>query len=171
MQFKTMTALVAMAMLSACNSGTADKAAADGGDAGAPAATAATTAAATPITLQPLTEADNQQFTLGCTCGLDNEQGYFLQTGVNQDPEGGDNITTRVAMRINDALVTCVIDKEQSAGISGGEAAFQCGDYQVALTRKGPKTDDADDAGQPATLTVTRGEQSATVEGNVDCAC
>lgn len=167
MNFKTMTALVAMAMLTACNSGAADKGAADGGDAAAPAATAA----ATPISLQPLTDADNQPFTLGCTCGLDNEQGYFLQTGVNQDPEGGDNITTRVAMRINDALVTCVIDKEQSAKISEGEAAFQCGDYQVALTRKGPKTDDADDAGQPATLTVTRGEQSATVEGNVDCAC
>ena len=167
MKFKTLTAVAAMATLAACNSGAGDKGATDTAATDAPAAPAA---AATAITLLPLTEADNQPFTLGVTCGLSNDQGNFLQTRIIEDPEGGDNITTQVALRTNEGLTSCVLDKAAGTGISDAQATFQCGGVQVALAQKGPKTDDADDSGQPATLTVTRGAQTATVDGAVDCA-
>ena len=167
MKFKTLTAVAAMATLAACNSGAGDKGATDTAATDAPAAPAAP---ATPITLLPLTEADNQPFTLGVTCGLSNDQGNFLQTRIIEAPEGGDNITTQAALRTNEGLTSCVLDKAAGTGISDAQATFQCGGVQVALAQKGPKTDDADDSGQPATLTVTRGAQTATVDGAVDCA-
>lgn len=172
MKFNTLTALVAMAMLSACNNGATDKGATDTAAADAPAAPAAPTppAAASAIAVQAMTEADREPYGLGFSCSLDNADGTFLQTGVLVDPEGGSNNRTRAALRVNDALVSCTADENTGSQLARGEGALQCGDYAVSLTPKGPETDDADDAGRPVTMTVERGNARATVDGNVDCA-
>lgn len=171
MKFKTMTAVAAMTMLSACNNGAADKGATDVAASDAPAAAASgAPAPASAIAVQAMTEADRQPFGLGFSCSLDNDSGTFLQTGILPDPEGGTNNLTRAALRVNGELVSCTADQETGSQLARGEGAFQCGNYAVSLMPKGPESTDADDAGRPVTMTVERGTDRTTVDGNVDCA-
>lgn len=168
MRFKTLTATIALATLAACNNGAADTAATDSPSAAeAPAAPAAS---ATAITVQAMTDADREPFALGFSCSLDNASGTFLQTGISPDPDGGTNDLTRAALRVNNELVSCTADKDTGSQLARGEGAFQCGNYAVSLMPKGPESTDADDAGRPVTMTVERGTDRATVDGNVDCA-
>jgi len=168
MRFKTLTAMVMVATLAACNNGAADTAATD-----APAAPAAPTApdapaAASAITVQAMTDADREPFGLGLSCSLDNANGTFLQTAISPDPEGGADNIARAALRVNNELVSCTADQDTGSQLARGEGAFQCGNYAVSLMPKGPEADD--DSGRPVTMTVERGADRATVDGNVDCA-
>lgn len=153
----TVLGAVALASLAACQKPSAEQPGGAGKN--------GELAAATPIRLDPMTEADRQEFGSGCSCGFQTATAELMQYGPGR--EGGD----RVAMRVNGQLLVCAIDQAAAEVISAGEGAFACGGYRVSLTPKGAVEQGNDSHGRDATLTLSLGDRSASVEGGVGCAC